>query len=99
MRNTFGEWGYGRITCGTRVLEPAGGQPGSSARARRSLALDRPYEIRVSLGVRLGATQAGGGSQPEVRHGLAVEVHMIDRRRKNPVRRVFGKIISVHCIF
>jgi hypothetical protein len=34
-------------------------------------------------------TQAGGGSQPEERHNLAAEVHMINRRRKNPVRRVF----------
>jgi hypothetical protein len=69
-----------------------GGQPGSSAMARRSLALVETCEIRVFLGVRLGATQDGGGSQPEERHSLAAEVHRIDRRRKNPVRRVFVRI-------
>jgi hypothetical protein len=58
--------------------------------ARRSLAVVHSFEIRVSLGVRLGATKDKGGSQPEERHGLAAEVHMIDRRRQDPVRRVFG---------
>jgi hypothetical protein len=60
----------------------SGGQPGSTANARRSLAVVQTYEIRVSMGVRLGATQDGRGSQPEERHGLAADVHMIDRRRK-----------------
>jgi hypothetical protein len=46
---------------------------------RRSLTVIQPCEIRVSLGVRLGATHDGGGSQPEERHGLAAEVHKIDR--------------------
>jgi hypothetical protein len=41
------------------------------------------------MGTKLDATQDGGGSQPEERHGMAAEVHMIDRRQKNPVRRVF----------
>jgi hypothetical protein len=31
----------------------------------------------------------GGGFQPEERHGMAAEVHIIIRRRKKPVRRVF----------
>jgi hypothetical protein len=65
-------------------------QPGSFAKARRLLAVDLPCDIQVSMGVRLGATHDGGGSEQEERHGLAAEVHMIDRRRKNPVRRVFG---------
>jgi hypothetical protein len=57
---------------------------------RRSLAAAEPYELfRVSLGAKLDATQDGGGSQPRERHGLAAEVHIIDRRRINPVRRVF----------
>jgi hypothetical protein len=30
---------------------------------------------------------------------MAAEVHKIDRRRKNPVRRVFEYIISVPIIF
>jgi hypothetical protein len=41
------------------------------------------------MGARLEATRDGGGSQPEERHGLAAEVHMTDRREKNPVRRIF----------
>jgi hypothetical protein len=48
---------------------------------------------------RLEASQDGGGSQPEERHGLAAEVLMIDSRLKNPVRRVFGYIISEPDIF
>jgi hypothetical protein len=44
------------------------------------------------MGARLEATQDGGGSQPEERHGLAAEVLRIIRRRKNPVRGAFGKI-------
>jgi hypothetical protein len=43
------------------------------------------------MGARLEATQGGGGSQPEERHGLTSEVHMIARRKKNPVRRVLDK--------
>jgi hypothetical protein len=34
--------------------------------------------------VRLGATEGGGASQPDEQHGLAAEVHMIDRRKKKP---------------
>jgi hypothetical protein len=60
-------------------VEASSGQPGSSAKARHSLAVVKPREIRVSLGVRLGATQDGGVSQPEER---AAQVHMIDHRRK-----------------
>jgi hypothetical protein len=45
-------------------------------------------------GARREGTHAGGGSQPEERHGLAVEVFNIDRRRKTPVRRVFEQIYS-----
>jgi hypothetical protein len=36
-----------------------GGQPGSIARARCSVAVVQPCEIRVSLGVRLDAKQDG----------------------------------------
>ena len=53
----------------------------------------RPFEsLRSPLGARHDATQDGGGSQPEERHGLAAAVLWITRRRKNPVRGVFGKI-------
>jgi hypothetical protein len=62
------------------------------ARARRSLAIASPASFTSPLGARLKATQGGGGSQPEERHGLAAEVLRIIRRRKNPVRGVFGKI-------
>jgi hypothetical protein len=63
----------------------SGGQPGRSAKAWRSLAVVQPCDIQVSLGVRLKSTQDGGGSRPEERHGLAAEIHKIDRRRKIPV--------------
>jgi hypothetical protein len=43
------------------------------------------------MGARLMATQDGGWSQPEERHGMAAEVLRIIRRRKNPVRSLFGK--------
>ena len=45
-----------------------------------------------TLGERPEDTQDGGGSQPEERHGLAAAVIRIARRRKIPVRGVFGKI-------
>ena len=48
--------------------------------------------IRSPLGARPEATQDGGWSQPEERHGLAAAVLRITRRRKSPVRGVFGKI-------
>jgi hypothetical protein len=48
-------------------------------------------EFLSLLGARLMATQDGGWSQPEERHGPAAEVLRIIRRRKNPVRGVFGK--------
>jgi hypothetical protein len=48
--------------------------------------------LRSPLGARPDATQDGGGSQPEERHGLAAAVPRIARRRKSPVRGVFGKI-------
>jgi hypothetical protein len=76
---------------GCRNWRRATGKQRKGKVARRSLAVVPSYEIRVSLRVRLGATQDGGGSQSEERHGMAVEVHGIDRRRKNPVRMVFGK--------
>jgi hypothetical protein len=47
--------------------------------------------FKSPLGARLDATHDGGGSQPEERHGLAaVAILRITRRRKNPVRGVFG---------
>ena len=48
--------------------------------------------LRSPLGARPEATQDGGWSQPEERHGLAAAVLRIARRRKSPVRGVFGKI-------
>jgi hypothetical protein len=69
----------------------SGGHMGSNARARRSLAIDNHVSFMSTLGARLEATQDGGGSQPEERHGLAAEVLRIIRRQKNPVRGAFGK--------
>ena len=48
--------------------------------------------LKSPLGARPDATQDGGGSQPEERHGLAAAVLRIARRRKSPVRGVFVKI-------
>ena len=48
--------------------------------------------LKSPLGARPDATQDGGGSQPEERHGLAAAVPRIARRRKSPVRGVLGKI-------
>jgi hypothetical protein len=79
-------------------VEAGGGQLGSSARARRSLAVDSHVSFMSPLGARLEATQDGGGSQPEERHGLAAEVLRITRRRKNPVRG-FLENVPVHNIF
>jgi hypothetical protein len=47
--------------------------------------------LRSPHGARPDATQDGGGSQPEERHGLAAAVPRITRRRKSPVRGVFRK--------
>jgi hypothetical protein len=75
----FGERGYGRINGGTRVLELAAGSreasPGQGVRYLSSglVSFESP------MGARLEATQGGGGSQPEERHVLAAEVHIIDR--------------------
>jgi hypothetical protein len=44
------------------------------------------------MGARHDATQDGGWSQPEERHGLTAAVIRIAHRRKSPVRGVFGKI-------
>jgi hypothetical protein len=76
-----------------------GGQLGSIARARRSLAVAIPASFKSPLGARLEATQDGGGLQPEERHGLAAAVPRITRRRKNPVRGDFGGNIPVPTIF
>jgi hypothetical protein len=62
---------------------------GSNARARRSLAVASHVSFTSPLGAKLEATQDGGGSQAEERHGLAAEVLRITRRRKSPVRGVF----------
>jgi hypothetical protein len=59
-----------------------GGQLGSSAKARRSLAVNSLVSFASPQGARLEATQDGGGSQPEERHGMGAEVIMIIRRRK-----------------
>ena len=53
----------------------------------------QPYEsLRSPLGARPVAAQDGGWSQPEERHRLVAAVPRIARRRKTPVRGVFGKI-------
>jgi hypothetical protein len=78
-------------------VDAGDGQPGSSAMARRSLAVVQPCEFRVSP--RREARSYAGRSQPEERHGRAPEVHHIDYRQKNPVRRVFGLNISEPDIF
>jgi hypothetical protein len=67
---------------------------GSNARARFSLAIANPASFKSPMRVRLETTQDGGGSQPKKRHGLAVEVLRIIRRREIPVRGVFGKKYS-----
>jgi hypothetical protein len=68
-----------------------GGHLGSTVMARRSLVVANPVSFASPMGARLEATDDGGGSQPEERHGMAAEVLRIIRRRKNPVRGVFGK--------
>jgi hypothetical protein len=59
----------------------------------------RPSTSHVSIespmGARRKAMRAGGGSQPEERHGLAAEVHKIHRRRKKTVPRAVDLNISV----
>jgi hypothetical protein len=68
--------------CGSELAAGVGAgdkQPGSNAKARRSLAVDHHVSLESLLGARREATQAGGGSQPGDRHGLAAEVQMIDR--------------------
>jgi hypothetical protein len=62
--------------------------------ARRSLAIIELCGFESPLGTRLEATHDGGRSHPEERPGMGAEVHGIDRREKNLVRRVFGLIIS-----
>jgi hypothetical protein len=64
---------------------------GSNARARRSLAIDSHVSFMSPPGARLEATQDGGGSQLEERHGRAAEVMRIIRRRKTRYGEVFGK--------
>jgi hypothetical protein len=68
----------------------------SSDRARRSLAIANSVSFTSPHGARLEATQDGGRSRPEERHGLAAEVLMIIRCRKNPVRGVFEKYSRTH---
>jgi hypothetical protein len=75
-----------------------GGQLGSNARARRSLAVANHVSCTSPLGARLEATQDGGGSQPEERHGLAAEVLRIIRCLKKPVRGVFRRNMLVPTI-
>jgi hypothetical protein len=64
---------------------------GSSARAWRSLTVANHASVTSPLVARLEATEDGGGSQPEERHGMAAKVLGVIRRRKNPVRGVLGK--------
>jgi hypothetical protein len=68
-------------------VRAGGGQLGSSARARRSLAAASPAR---ALGLPWGRDLML--RRTEVRHGLAAAVLRIACRRKSPVRGVFGKI-------
>jgi hypothetical protein len=66
VRRTYQRWDEGVGT--------GGGQLGSSARARRSLAVASLASFQFPLGARLEATHDGGGSQPEERQGMAAEM-------------------------
>jgi hypothetical protein len=55
--------------------------------------------LEFAMGARREAAQAGGGSLPEERRGMAAEVHRIIRRRNNPGTEGFRMNISVHNIF
>jgi hypothetical protein len=94
----FGDEGVGGFGLAAGV-EASGRQPEISPMTWHSLAVDQPCEFRVSLGGEARATHAGGGSQPEKRAGLAAEVHMIDHRRRNPVRGVFEYTFSYPACF
>jgi hypothetical protein len=73
-----GEEGMGgyELTAGVGVGD---GYMGSSTMASSPPTLSMGLE--PPLGARRDAAHAGGGSRPEKRHGLAVEVPWIDRRQ------------------
>jgi hypothetical protein len=51
------------------------------------------------MGVRREAKHGGGGSQPEERHGLAAEIHRIDRQQKKHGTEGFCIVIFEPVIF
>jgi hypothetical protein len=95
----LGRGGYGRVFGERRPSELAAdnreAMPGKSARWR----MTSDSDIDLPLGARHNAKHAIGESQPEKRHGLAAEVLRIDRRRRNPGRRVFGYDICTHNLY
>jgi hypothetical protein len=68
---------------------------GMALASRRLASRVSPAGLVSPLRATRDVTQANGRFQPEERHCLAAEVHGIDRRQKNPVRRFFCIIISV----
>jgi hypothetical protein len=50
--------------------------------------------LKSTVGAGLEATQDGGGSRSEERHGMAAAILRIDSRRENPVRGDSGKIFA-----
>jgi hypothetical protein len=50
----------------------------------RSMATDEPCETLVSLWAKGEATHAGGGSQPDKRHGMAAEIQRSSAVGKTP---------------
>jgi hypothetical protein len=69
-----------------RVLEVAADRREAAPRHGARYQPTNRVGFESPLGARREATQGGGGSQPEERQGMAVEVHMLIRRRKNHVR-------------
>jgi hypothetical protein len=87
LRYFGGDAGTGESELAARV-GAGGGQPESIAMAWRSLAIDQLCHSRVSPRGHGRSLHAGGGSEYEERQDQTAEAHLIDRRRKNPVRRV-----------
>jgi hypothetical protein len=72
-----------------------GGHQGSKAMKRAHSTTTTHVDVEPRKGLRHDAQHAEGGSQPEKQHGLAAEVHMIDRRRENSVRRISVKYFCI----
>jgi hypothetical protein len=91
-----GEWSHNtfRGNEGTEGFELAagvgasGGELESNAWTGRSLTADQPSGSRVSPRSKARGYACRLRVVVEDRHGMAAEVHKINRRRKNPARRV-----------